>query len=315
VLPIVSVIMPTYNRLEFLRPALDSLEAQTFTRWELIVADDGSRPPTRTYLEQRAAPPRIRLIRMPHCGRPSVVRNAALRAARAEYVAFLDSDDLWLPHKLERQIASLRRHPQRRWSYTAFAVVDADGSVRRAAAADERQSAPSGWILERILNDRTVIALPSVLVSRQLLGELGAFDEALTMCEDDELWLRLAAASEIDGVDEPLTLIRRHGQHAGSDAIAWRDRRRVFEKALRSNDDAHLTPLLRRLRAETAAGLARSQAAAAMRWSALTTLASSAHYSWRYRRWWRGAARTLAVALAPAALRGRERRRRSVSTP
>jgi len=315
VLPLVSVIMPTYNRLEFLRPALDSLEAQTFTHWELIVADDGSQPPTRAYLEQLAAPPRVRLIRMPHCGRPSVVRNAALRAARGEYVAFLDSDDLWLPQKLECQIASLRRHPQRRWSYTAFAVVDAAGSVRRAATADARQTAPSGWILERILNDETVIALPSVLVARQLLDELGAFDEELTMCEDDELWLRLAAASEIDGVDAPLTLIRRHGQHAGDDATAWRDRHRVFEKALRRNGDAHLAPLLRRLRAETAAGLARSQAAGALRLSALTTLASSAHYSWRYRRWWRGAARTLAVALAPPALRGLARRHRSAARP
>jgi len=314
VLPLVSVIMPTFNRLEFLRPAVASLEAQTFTHWELIIADDGSQGPTRTYLEQLAAAPRIRVIRMPHSGRPSVVRNAALRAARGEYVAFLDSDDLWLPHKLERQIASLRCHPQRRWSYTAFALVDASGDAR-PAAADPRQAAPSGWILERILNDETVIALPSVLVSRQLLGQLGAFDEELIMCEDDELWLRLAAASEIDGVDEPLTLIRRHSQHAGDDATAWRDRRRVFEKALRTNGAAHLTPVLRRLRAETSAGLARSQAAAAMRLSALTTLATSARYSWRYRKWWRGALRTLAVACAPPALRGFARRHRSASAP
>jgi len=181
-------------------------------------------------------------------------------------------------------------------------VVDAAGR-KSLAGRDERCAAPSGWILERILNDETVVALPSVLVSRALLAQLGAFDEELVMCEDDELWLRLAAASEIDGIDEPLTLIRRHRQHGGDDATAWRDRRRVIEKALRTNRDAHLAPLLRRLRAETSAGLARSQASAALRVSALATLAASARYSYRYRRWWRGALHALAIACAPRALR------------
>jgi GT2 family glycosyltransferase len=158
-----------------------------------------------------------------------------------------------------------------------------------------------------------VIALPSVVVSRALLERLGPFDEELGMCEDDELWLRLAGASEIEGINEPLTMIRRHGQHAGDDATAWRDRRRAFEKALRLNADPHLTAILRRLRAEMSAGLACSQAARAQRASALAALATSARYSWRYRRWWAGAARALAYAAAPAALRRYVRKYRSTS--
>ena len=125
--------------------------------------------------------------------------------------------------------------------------------------------AAGGWILEKLLKEETVIALPSVVVSRQLLEQLGAFDEELVMCEDDELWFRLAAHSEIDGVDEPLTLIRRHGQHSGSDIMAWQDRRRVFEKALRASRGGHLDSMLRRLRAEMSAGLAKSQAASGKR--------------------------------------------------
>jgi glycosyltransferase involved in cell wall biosynthesis len=300
--PLVSVILPTFNRLQFLAPAIDSLFAQTFTDWELIIADDGSDAPTRAYLQGLHSPPRVRVLALSHSGRPAVVRNAALRQARGQLVAFLDSDDLWVPHKLEYQIASLRRQPQCSWSYTGFAVVEAGGQTP-AARLDRTRSVISGWIAERMLNDETVIALPSVMVRRATLERLGGFDEELTMCEDDELWLRLALDGEVDGVDEPLTLVRRHGEHGGDDGTAWRDRRRVFEKALRTNGDPHLRTILRRLRAEMAAGLARSQAAGGRRLSAVGTLAASAPYSCRYRRWWRSAAQTFAQAFAPRALR------------
>jgi glycosyltransferase involved in cell wall biosynthesis len=308
--PVVSVIMPTFNRLQFLAPAVDSLFAQTFTDWELIIADDGSDTATRSYLQTLHDPPRISVVWLTHSGRPAVARNAALREAHGEYVAFLDSDDIWLPRKLESQIASLRQHPARQWSYTRFALVDAAGEPK-VETTNANSSAPSGWILEKLLQHETGIALPSVVVSRELLERLGPFDEELVMCEDDELWLRLAARSEIDGIEEPLTLVRRHDQHSGKDVVAWRDRRRVFEKALRACGDAHLMAILRRRRAEMSAGLAQSQAASRMRGSALRTLAASAHYSWRYRQWWRGALRVLVWTLAPLAMRNFVRRYRS----
>jgi hypothetical protein len=131
------------------------------------------------------------------------------------------------------------------------------------------------------------------------------------MCEDDELWFRLAAHSEIDGIDAPLTLVRRHGQHSGNDIIAWQDRRRVFEKLLRTNRSGHLDSILRKLRADMSAGLARSQAASGMRIGVLNTLASSARYSWRYPQWWSGALLALARALAPVAVRSIVRKYRS----
>jgi glycosyltransferase involved in cell wall biosynthesis len=308
--PLVSVIMPTFNRREFLPSAIESLLNQSFAHWELIIADDGSNTDTRSYLQSLHASPRIKVMWLSHSGRPSVVRNAALREARGEYVAFLDSDDLWLPRKLEMQITSLARHPQRKWSYTAFALVDSAGQPKEPLH-DAKRSAPSGWIMERMLKDEIVIALPSVVVARQSLEQLGPFDEALVMCEDDDLWVRLAAHSEIDGIDEPLTLIRRHGQHGGDDVTAWRDRRRVFEKALRASEDPGVSSMLRRLRSEMAAGLARSQAAAGMRIRVLETAAASAPYSWRYRRWWLGVLRALGRAFAPAPLRSVARRYRS----
>jgi glycosyltransferase involved in cell wall biosynthesis len=298
--PAVSIILPTFDRLEFLRPAIESAFAQTFDDWELIIADDGSSADTRNYLQTLDDPPRVKVISLPHTGRPSVVRNAALREARGEYVAFLDSDDLWLPKKLETQIASLRRHAARQWSYTRFALVD--GSGEPTASAHDCP-APAGWILEKLLRAETVIALPSVVVSRQLLEQLGAFDEELVMCEDDELWFRLAAHGEIDGVDEPLTLIRRHSRHSGSDIMAWQDRRRVFEKALRSSRGGHLDSILRRLRADMCVGLARSQAVSGKRVDALVTLLSSAPHAWRFPQYWLGALSATARAFAPQSLR------------
>ena len=307
--PAVSIIVPTFNRLEFLPVAIESAFAQSFTDWELIIADDGSAGDTSTYLASLHDPPRVRVLWLSHSGKPSVVRNAALRAARGEFVAFLDSDDVWLPRKLATQIARLKRRPECRWSYTRFSQVDAAGHPR-AAANVRTFPAPCGWILEKLLKEETVIALPSVVVSRELLQQLGGFDEELVMCEDDELWLQLAAESEIDGVDEALTLIRRHGQHSGSDIAAWQDRRRVFTKALRARAGTQHSRLLRRLRAEMSTGLAKSQAASGERLRVLATLCASVAYSWRYRAWWLGAMTAAARAFAPAAAQSFIRRHR-----
>ena len=305
--PAVSIIMPTFNRLEFLKPAIASVFAQTFEDWELIIVDDGSIEPTRGYLRALQDRPRVHVLSMQHTGMPSVVSNVAIREARGEYVAFLDSDDIWLPNKLETQIASLRRHPERRWSYTKFALIDALGNGMDAGRT-RNWPTPTGWILERLLREETVIAQPTVVVSRRLLTELGAFDEELVMCYDDELWFRLAAHSQIDGVDEALTLVRRHGQHSGSDVIAWRDRRRVFEKALRVGRGGRLEAMLRKLRAQMSAGLAKSLAASGRRLDAFATLCSSTPHSWRYPRPWLGALFSTVCACAPASVRALARR-------
>jgi glycosyltransferase involved in cell wall biosynthesis len=297
--PAISVLMPTFDRLQFLPPAIGSVFAQTVTDWELIVADDGSGEDTRAYLRS-IADPRVRVLWMAHSGRPSVMLNAALRVARGEYVAFLDSDDLWLPQKLERQLASLKRHPGRRWSCTAFALVDAAG--RPLGAGRAAWPAPSGWVRDHLLTD-AVIATPSVIAERSLLEQVGPLDEELVMNYEGDLWLRFAAVSELDGVDEPLTLVRRHGLHSGSDIIAWRDLRRVVEKALRAAGDPHFAALLREQRAVTSGGLARSQALFGTRIDVVRTLAESAPYSWCYLKWWRAAAYALARAFAPQILR------------
>jgi hypothetical protein len=131
------------------------------------------------------------------------------------------------------------------------------------------------------------------------------------MCYDDELWLRLAAVSELDGVEECLTRVRRHGAHGGSDVIAWRDRRRVVERVLRAETDPRRAAHWREQRALMSAGLARSHTRGGVSLDALRTLALSAPHGWRYPKWWSAALGTTARALAPQRLRAAVRALRS----
>jgi glycosyltransferase involved in cell wall biosynthesis len=296
--PAVSILMPTFNRPQFLPATIASVFAQSFTDWELIIADDGSDAETRDYL-QSLTHPRVRVLWMEHTGKPPVMLNAAWHVARGEFVAFLDSDDVWLPRKLDLQVASLRRQPERRWGCTAFSLIDAAGHPLTRPTAG--WPAASGQVRDRLFTD-AVIAMPSVIATRSLLEKVGPFDEELTMNYDGDLWLRFADLSELDGIDEPLTLVRRHGQHGGSDIIAWRDLRRVIEKAQRTGGDSDLTAMLREQRAVSSAGLARSHALFGRRMDVLRTLAESAPYSLRYPQWWRIGAYASARALAPRLL-------------
>jgi glycosyltransferase involved in cell wall biosynthesis len=296
--PKVSIVLPTFNRLKYLRPAVASVFAQTFTDWELIVADDGSEAETADYLASITDPPRVTVLSLPHSGNPGTVRNAAWQAARGEYIAFLDSDDVWMPQKLALQLKSLQSHPERGWSHTAFAVIDDSGGLLSGERA-RWWPAADGWILPSLIKMETVIAIPSVMVKRQLLAQAGGFDVKQRMCEDYDLWLRLAGLSQIQGVRETLALVRSHREHFHKNPIVYEDRGRALEKALAANSDRGVHALLRRERAKAAACQARSEAIQGGRWAALRTLVKSAQYSWGYPEWWMGGATTAARAMAP----------------
>jgi len=309
--PAVSIVLATFNRLELLRSSVASVLSQTFRDWELIIADDGSEEPTRRFLESLERPGRVRVLWLGHSGRPSVVRNAAVRAARGEYIAFQDSDDLWLPRKLEIQVDSLRRNPARAWSHTRYRLIDVSGAPTAWARRTGGWPTPGGWILDQLIRGETVIALPSVVASRRLLQQAGGFDERLNDTEDYELWLRLARRSEIDAVDELLTLVRRHGEHFSAKPIeAFQAARYVIDRQLRSGDVEHLRPTLLRQRARVVVGLARSHAAAGNRRNAVTTLVCGARYFWRYPRLCPRALAAIALALTPRPILGLLKRSR-----
>ena len=299
--PAVSIVLPTFNRLKHLRTAVDSVFAQTLSDWELIVADDGSEGETAAYLETLAMQPQVRVLRLPHTGNPGALRNTAWQTARGEYIAFLDSDDVWLPGKLAAQVASLERHPARAWSHTAFAVIDEAGQLLTGAQARWWPST-AGWILEGLLKMDTVVAIPSVIVRRRLLEQVGGFDATLRVCEDYDLWLRIAGLSEIDGVPETLLYKRTHVVSFYTETMVLQDRGRALEKVLATGSHPSLHSTLRRERAKLAAQLARNHAIVGSRWAALRTLAQSSQYSWGYHEWWLCGANAAARAMAPASV-------------
>ena len=298
----VSVVLPTFNRLRFLRPAVESVYAQTFTDWELIVADDGSDLETRQYLHSLANHPRVTVVWLSHTGRPAIVRNAALRGAGGEYVAFLDSDDLWAPTKLERQIEMLRTRVNCRWSYTGFLPVDARGDLLPEGARQPWWVPYEGDIFEQVATGRAAIRTPSVLATRQLVAQAGGFDEAMPSAEDYDLWLRLALASEVAIVDEPLVYVRHHDENQSREwenAFVGRDRSLSLSQQLVGS---RRRSLLRKERMRNALKLAATHARLGARAGMVHALYKSAPFCWAYPQWWLGALKAVLRLHAPRPL-------------
>jgi glycosyltransferase involved in cell wall biosynthesis len=307
--PTVSIILPAFNRLHYLRAAVDSVFSQSFESWELIIADDGSASETHSYLQAMADRPRVKLLSLPHSGNPPAVRNLALREATGRYVAFLDSHDIWLPGKLAAQVASLQTRPARQWGYTRCVMVDGSGHPLPGARALENR-ATDGPILDKLLKGEAIVVQSSVIASRELVIAAGGYPEDLPICGDYDLYVKLALRSEIDLVDEPLVLVRRHAQHYCDDITALQELRRFLEGVRRSGVAKHMNPVLRARCAVLSAGLARGYAAAGNRMRAFETLMESVPSSWRYTGWWYGAIAATARALGPAWLRTAVRRYR-----
>jgi glycosyltransferase involved in cell wall biosynthesis len=207
-MPIVSIILPTYDRLAYLREAVASVQAQTVPDWELFIVDDGSTDDTAAWV-QSLDDTRITLITRAHTGNKAMLRNLGIAAATTTRIAFLDSDDRWPAGKLERQIAFHDANPRVRWSYTGRSFIDGDGAP--IPSTRFRAWEPhSGWVLDKVVSHRAAIALPSVMAERSLLREVGGFDESFGSAEDYELWVRLAECAECGVIADELLEVRKH---------------------------------------------------------------------------------------------------------
>jgi glycosyltransferase involved in cell wall biosynthesis len=258
-MPAVSIVLPTFNRLRFLRPSLESVLVQTFQDWELLIADDGSDEGTRSYLGE-LNDPRIKVLWLAHSGNPASVRNAALRAAAGDYIAFQDSDDLWVADKLEIQLAALMSQAERRWNYSGYSCIDQAGR-RRPHPGSKPWKAYEGSIFEQILCYQADIVTATVMAQRQLLVSVGGFDERLAMQEDYDLWMRLALASDVGVVERPLVAMRLHDQHYGQGGFeAQLSRHRSLTKLRRMVPDARQLNALEDALAQNALQLALAYA-------------------------------------------------------
>jgi hypothetical protein len=211
------------------------------------------------------------------------VRIAALAVARGRYVAFLDSDDLWLSGKLARQLEALRAAPGFRWSYTAYECIDAQG----APLAISWKPHTDG-IVEALLRLDAMLALPTVMAERNLLIEAGVFDAEQRQAEDYELWLRLGLRSDVLLVRDALTRVRFHPDHycrGGVWGLDWL--RRMYEK-VETLAPEEMRRAVHLARTRNAARLMRAHAAS-RDWRALIDIAHrTIGFSWHAPAWWYG---------------------------
>lgn len=200
----VTVVIPTHNRSRFLREAVTSVLAQRGVPLEVLVVDDGSTDETREVLETFGDS--ITAVFQPHRG-VSAARNHGIRLARGEWIAFLDSDDLWLPRKLEIQMAFLEAHPHLRICQTE------EIWIRNGKRLNPRKyhQKPQGHCFPLLL-ERCLISPSAVVIHRDLFSQVGCFDESLPACEDYDLWLRIGCRHPVGLVEEPL--IVKRGGHA-----------------------------------------------------------------------------------------------------
>jgi glycosyltransferase involved in cell wall biosynthesis len=307
--PVVSIILPTFGRLQYLRPTVASVYRQTLQDWELIVADDGSDSETRAYLRTLETDSRVTLLWLTHTGSPAIVRNAALRVARGEYVAFLDSDDLWAPEKLSRQVALLRSRSMCGWCYTAVSHIDGSGRTLTEPVFGPWLPC-DGAVFERLVTGPVVIRTPSVLAAWELVARAGGFDETIRSGEDYDLWLRLALLSDVALLDEPLVQVRRHeANHTRDWEIAFTGRDRCLEK-LQGRVDVDRRMLLRKERTRNALTLAARHASLGEPAHMLRAFYRALPYSWSSPHWWLALVKTPLRRYVPQRLVDTYRRRR-----
>jgi len=198
--PLVSVIVPTYNRRSMLGEAVESVLGQGFKNFELIVVDDGSEDGTAQSLMRH--PSDLRLLSQPRRG-VAAARNLGARCSRGRYLAFLDSDDLWQPKKLEIQMTFMEERPAVRICQTE------ELWIRRGRRVNPRKKhrKPSGDIFRASL-DLCLVSPSAVMMTRELFHKVGGFDEAFPVCEDYDLWLRIAVDTPVYLIPQPLVLKR-----------------------------------------------------------------------------------------------------------
>jgi len=187
--PQVSVVIPAYNAAAYIAGTLDSVFAQTFADFEVVLVNDGS--PDTSRLEQELQPylSRIRYFKQANRG-PSAARNLGIGEARGCYIAFLDADDFWLPQHLSRQVERLQTNKKLGLVYSDALHLRGDTLI---GTAFERVPQSGEVTLESLLSEQCTINTSSVVVLRSAVLQAGRFDESMSYCEDFDLWLRLAA--------------------------------------------------------------------------------------------------------------------------
>ena len=215
----ISVVIPTYNRVKMLERAISSIYKQTLAPAEIIVVDDGSQDSTREMISRKY--PQVNYVKQDRQG-VSVARNAGIKIAQGNWIALLDSDDEWLPRKLEEQADMAKRKP-------TISLIHCDETWFRNGkhVNQKKYHKKSGGQLFSVSLLRCMISPSSVFIKKTLLDRHGGFDELLPACEDYDLWLRITAQERVGFIDK--SLVYKHAGHADqlSESIPILDQYRI----------------------------------------------------------------------------------------
>jgi glycosyltransferase involved in cell wall biosynthesis len=215
--PLVSVVIPTFNRAWILNEAIDSVMAQTCQNYELIVVDDGSTDGTDALLEKNKG---IVVIHQENKG-VSAARNRGVAASKGDLIAFLDSDDLWLPEKLSAQVAFFLENKDAEICQTQELWIRNGKRIN----PKNRHLKESGNFFKRSL-ELCLVSPSAVMIKKRLFEKVGLFDETLPACEDYDMWLRVGATHPIFLIDQPL-IVKRGGHTDQLSAAGGLDKYRI----------------------------------------------------------------------------------------
>lgn len=204
--PKISVIIPTYNREQMIKEAIESVLSQTYKDFEIIVVDDGSTDNTKKVLGPYKD--KIKYLRRENKG-AAAARNTGIKHARGKYIGFLDSDDLWRPTKLEKQVEILDKYKDISVVYSNFIKIDENNRIINTS--DIKKYFPSGYIFREILlRKATCFLVQTLLMRKKCFEEIGYFDTELKKGHDRDMIVRLARKYRFYGIKRNLFMFRIH---------------------------------------------------------------------------------------------------------
>lgn len=218
--PIVSVIIPTYNRTDFLKLTLESVLNQTYQNFEIIVVDDGTPNDKNMLLCQKFN--KVKYIKIENSGGPAKPRNIGIREAIGRYIAFVDDDDLWLPTKLEKQVAILENNPDFGLVHSCCEVIDENGIKKNEIIGKPGSlDVKHGDVSMRMMGNWTLM-MPTPLIRKEVIDKVGFFNEKIpSALEDVEFWSRCSFATNFFYIDEPLAQYRVHSTNISSNTSKY----------------------------------------------------------------------------------------------
>jgi glycosyltransferase involved in cell wall biosynthesis len=212
----VDVIIPAYNAARYLPTAIESVIAQTFQSWTIVLVNDGS----TDNIDEVIAPflaklgARLKYIKQPKSG-VSAARNTAIRNSSAKLLAILDADDLWLPCRLQESVECLRDRPEVGLSYGFNTRISPQGEV--LDTFDRRQKHGEGWVAPYLYMRKIDLPSPTITFRRECIDAVGGFNESLTVTEDRDLWLRIALRYQVALIPKVIAHYRTSPQSATTD--------------------------------------------------------------------------------------------------